>query len=68
MFSFMRVHCPICKSEIDGMRGYGREAKCCDKECYEEWEWRKTLAIMGKPYRPKPGSRWDVADTPEMSR
>lgn len=46
-FSYMRVHCPICKSEMDGMRGYGREARCCDAECYREWEWRRTLAIMG---------------------
>ena len=59
VFSHMKVHCPICKAEIDGMKAYGREALCCDKECYEEWEWRRTLAIMGKPYKPRPGSRWD---------
>jgi len=54
MFSYMKVHCPICKTEMNGMRGYGREAKCCDQECYQEWEWRKTLAILGKPYKPNP--------------
>jgi hypothetical protein len=53
MFSYMKVHCPICKAEMDGMKGYGREARCCGKECYEEWEWRKTLAIMNRPYQPK---------------
>ena len=53
MFSYMLVHCPICRGEFDGMRGYGRADKCCCKQCYDEWEWRKTLAIMGKPYQPR---------------
>lgn len=59
VFGYMRVHCPICKAEMDGMNGYGREARCCDRECYEEWEWRRTFAITKKPYYPRPGSRWD---------
>jgi len=54
VFSFMKVYCPICRSVMDGMRGYGREARCCDRDCYREWEWRRTLAIMGKPYTPQP--------------
>ena len=54
MFSYMKVHCPICKAEMDGMKGYGREAQCCGPACYREWEWRKTLAIMGQQYRPYP--------------
>jgi hypothetical protein len=59
VFAYMKVYCPICKSEMDGMRGCGREANCCDRECYAEWEWRKTLAIMGRPYRTRnePGQR-----------
>ncbi len=59
IFGYMKVHCPICKAEMDGMHGYGREANCCDKECYEEWQWRKAGAILGKPYKPRLGSRWD---------
>lgn len=59
MFGYMKVRCPICGGEMDGMKGYGREARCCDKECYEEWEWRRTLAILNKPYTPRKGSRWD---------
>lgn len=53
-FSRMEVYCPICRQPMDGMRGHGREANCCGKECYLEWEWRKTLAIMGEPYKPQP--------------
>ncbi len=50
MFAYMKVHCPICQSEMDGMKAYGRESRCCGKDCHEEWEWRRTLAIMGKKY------------------
>ena len=53
-FSKMLVYCPICRGEMDGMRGYGREANCCGKECYKEWEWRKTLGILGKEYYKRP--------------
>jgi len=54
MFSRMEVHCPICRCEMDGMKGYGRKANCCGRECYQEWEWRRTLAIMGQPYETDP--------------
>lgn len=61
MVTYMKVHCPICRNEMDGMKGYGRNANCCCRQCYEEWEWRKTLAIMGKQYHQKPIP--DVSDT-----
>ena len=54
MMSVCKVYCPICKWEMDWMRGYGRECRCCSKECHTEFEWRRTLAIMGKPYEPQP--------------
>lgn len=53
-FSKQLVYCPICRQEMDGMKGYGRTANCCGKKCYEEWEWRRTLAILGKEYEPDP--------------
>lgn len=52
--SYMKVHCPICKVEMNGMTAYGRESRCCGKVCHNEWEWRRALAIMGKDYYPKP--------------
>lgn len=61
MIGTMKVHCPICMGEMDGMRFYGRESRCCDRECHEEWEWRRSLAIVNKPYTPRKGSRWDDA-------
>lgn len=54
MYSYMKVYCPICRCEFDGMKGYGRNANCCGMECYSEWEWRKTLAILDKPYKLRP--------------
>ena len=54
----MKIHCCICKAEIDGSRDYGQSC-CCDRECFNEMEWRRTLSIMGKPYVPQKGSRWD---------
>lgn len=54
MFGYMKVHCPICKREFDGMRAYGRDWKCCCKECHDEVEWRRTLAIVNKPYEAMP--------------
>ena len=67
VFGYMKVHCPICKGEMDGMHGYGRNADCCGRECYEEWEWRRNLAIMETPYYPRKGSRWDPLTAAEFA-
>lgn len=48
------VKCPICGQPMNWMTGYGRECRCCCKECHDEFEWRRTLAIVGKPYYRKP--------------
>lgn len=45
------VCCPICKSSMDWMRGYGRECRCCSKECHQEFERRRAVAIMGNRHR-----------------
>ena len=26
----------------------------CSRECYKEFEWRRTLSLMNKPYEPDP--------------
>jgi hypothetical protein len=52
LFGYFKVYCPICRIEMDGMKSYGRDAHCCGKECFEEWEWRHTLAILNKEYYP----------------
>lgn len=65
MYVRMKVHCPICRNEMDGLQSYGREAKCCCRECHDEWEWRKTLAIMGQSYRQKPRPFQPVEEPPQ---
>ena len=32
------------------MKAYGRVPCCCGKVCWNEWEWRRALAILGKEY------------------
>jgi len=57
LFSFQEYYCVICgvlhSQNFNNKGSYGKDKCCCSKECYEEWEWRKTLAILGKPYRPR---------------
>lgn len=49
----MKVCCPICKSEMDGMKAYGRKSNCCSRNCHDEWIWREALAILSIPYYPR---------------
>lgn len=49
-----KTRCCICGCEIDWHHRYGREAPCCGKLCHDEFQWRYTLSVLGKPYRPDP--------------
>lgn len=41
---------PPCNALTGGFRlGY----KVCSMECCKEMQWRDTLSVMGKPYRPQ---------------
>ncbi len=50
MFSRCEFYCPVCRQQFDWMRGYGKDIRCCGRECHVEAEWRRTLAILGKEY------------------
>lgn len=52
LFTRFSLYCPICRVEFDGHAGYGREIRCCGKDCHDEAEWRRTLSILGKEYYP----------------
>lgn len=54
MFSTCEVRCCICGQPMDWMKRYGREDCSCGPSCHREFEWRRTLAIMGKAYYPDP--------------
>lgn len=49
----LELYCPVCRNLFNWWRGYGREIRCCCKECHEEADWRRTLAILGKEYYPE---------------
>lgn len=53
-FTFCKIHCAICAAEIDYHGRYGRDVPTCGIRCYDEFEWRRTLSILGKPYHPDP--------------
>lgn len=56
----MRLHskqiwyCTNCGTKQDEQMvhpgPYGKEWKCCGKECHDEIQWKLTLSIMGKEY------------------
>jgi hypothetical protein len=63
IFGYMKVYCPICRAECDGMRTIGQQSHTCSMECHNEWEWRKTLATLNKVYYPrKEKTNEDVLD------
>ncbi len=47
------LFCPVCRNEYDWHKGYGRDIRCCGKDCHDEAEWRRTLSILGEEYRRK---------------
>lgn len=51
------VRCCICLAAFNFMTRYGRDGACCSKECWRELEWRRTLAVMGTPYRPQEAAK-----------
>ena len=56
MFSDFTLYCNICGKIFKrsaGGGGWGRHVKCCKKECFNEYERRNTLSILGKPIEPK---------------
>jgi len=86
VFSIQKVHCQICGGEFEtdfGHRGgYGANRECCSPFCFEELQWRRALATMGKEYHPNPspktcwvckgqrtveGRFWHAADDTEIT-
>ncbi len=53
MIGRLEICCPICRSQFDYHRGYGRECRCCDKECHDEFNRRYSYSILGKPCPPR---------------
>lgn len=50
----LKIFCPICKEVMDYHKGYGRDQRCCGRQCYEEFDWRMALSILDREYYPDP--------------
>lgn len=52
LFSKQQVHCNICGKPFE-TQFMPYDGRFCGQECCDEYNWRKTLAIMGKTYYPR---------------
>jgi hypothetical protein len=52
MFKKQKIICCICGLEFNSDFNYCG-GYVCSPECKDEYEWRKTLYIMGKEYEPR---------------
>lgn len=72
LFSMQQLHCPVCSKEFEHdfnlSGGYGREMRCCSKECWDELEWRRSLALLGRAYSPRPAPRRSEASVLDAPR
>lgn len=58
LYSRQKVHCMACgeafETDFDHAGGWGARREACSPACFEELQWRRALAALGKPYRPNP--------------
>ncbi len=52
IFKAQPMYCCICGKQITFSFNY-QGIPLCDSKCYDEYQWRKTLYIMGEQYHPK---------------
>jgi hypothetical protein len=56
-YSKQKVFCRVCaapmETDFSHSPAQGTDGACCGVWCVRELWWRRTLAIMGKPYRPR---------------
>lgn len=55
------LNCVICTKPFKhNFVGGSYGGTVCSKGCYEEYEWRRVLSVMGTKYYPKPKSNSSV--------
>lgn len=58
--TLMNVFCNACGTEIStDFQHFG--GKVCSMECFREFQWRKTLSMLGIEYYPDPRKEEDSA-------
>ena len=65
LFSNQALRCCVCGRTYETTCNSGTrwENAVCSMRCHFEKEWRRTLSIMGNPYRPDP-REYDAAGYP----
>jgi hypothetical protein len=53
VFKKQKAFCMICGREFLSDYSIMKNGSLCSKECFKEWQWRYTLYVMGKDYRPQ---------------
>ena len=48
------LKCQVCGTDFVPNRCFSFDGKVCDSDCWQEYQWIKTLMIRGKKYYPDP--------------
>jgi hypothetical protein len=51
VFDTFKAFCVICRTKFRAEPLAGTQF-ACSRRCLDEYHWRRTLAMLGKPYRP----------------
>lgn len=54
LYSKQKFFCMACGVELQIEIGKLYGGKTCGRACFREFQWRETLSIMGKEYKPDP--------------
>lgn len=55
IFSKQIFYCRACGAEMFVSVQALFEYQVCDSTCWKEFQWKRTLSIMGETYRPQKG-------------
>ena len=54
LFSAQECYCRTCGAKLFRVLSAPGMTEFCDLKCLDEFQWRKTLSTLGKPYRYEP--------------
>tara|TARA_Y100000310_G_C20546794_1_gene745988 strand:+ start:93 stop:290 length:198 start_codon:yes stop_codon:yes gene_type:complete len=63
IFSKQPSFCKTCGKRLDvNLCQWPGSSNVCSKECLAEYNWRRSLSIMGKEYKEKDGKKEGIAE------
>ena len=54
LFSAQECYCRTCGAKLFRVLSAPGMTEFCDVKCLDEFQWRRTLSTLGKPYRHEP--------------